>query len=180
MAVGVWGVWGMSKASCGLILRCARLRVGVPERTIYQTIIWYGQTMLWFGHKRGVPGQLGAGNTPVGSGSALEGRKWAKKARLGGFWPIRRVHACFEAKDARKNPKCGTSMDRRHQDLSVPVQMGALGHLGWQRGAAKEWVCPRGGVSARNRIIIITMIIINASVSPCLGRSEPASTVCGL
>ena len=48
---------------------------GVLERTICQTTLWFFQTMLWVGHKRGVPGQLGAGYTRMGSEFALEGSK---------------------------------------------------------------------------------------------------------
>ena len=78
----------------------------MPERTICQTILWFGQTMLWFGHKKGAtaPARRG-GNTPVGSDLALEGRKWVKKARLGGIWPVRAVRAGLEREDARKTPQ---------------------------------------------------------------------------
>ena len=82
----------MSKPYYGLFLICARWRAGVPERTICQTILWFGQTMLWFGHKKGAtaPARRG-GNTPVGSDLALEGRKWVKNALLGGIGPVRAV-----------------------------------------------------------------------------------------
>ena len=120
----------MYKPYCGLIMTCARLRARVPERAICQT----AQTILWFAEntytnhimvwsREGNSSQLGAGNTPVGSDSALGGRKWAKRALLGGFWPSRTVRACFGGEDARMTPKCGTSMDRAHRDLSAPVQL---------------------------------------------------------
>ena len=76
---GCGGVWGMSKPFYSLILICARSRAGVPERTICETILWFGQTMPWFGHKRGVPGPAERGDTLVGADLALDGRKrvWA-------------------------------------------------------------------------------------------------------
>ena len=52
------------------------------------------------------------------------------------------VLGCFEDEDAPKAPKRGSSMDRGHQDLSVLVQSGHLGHQDtWvgQQGDAKKW-----------------------------------------
>ena len=60
---------------------------------------------------------------PYCTDSALGGRMWAKRALLGGFWPIRTVRACFGGEDARMTSKCGTSMDRAHPDLSAPVHL---------------------------------------------------------
>ena len=50
----------------------------------------------------------------MGSDLALEGSKCVKKARLGGVGLLRAQRAGFEGEDARKTPKCGTSMYRGH------------------------------------------------------------------
>ena len=80
VAAGV-GVRGMSKPYYGLFLICARWRAGVPERTICQTILWFGQTMLWFGHKKGAPAPARrgehAGGLRFGAGGPQVGEKGA-------------------------------------------------------------------------------------------------------
>ena len=61
--------------------------------------------------------------------------------------------------------------------------MRGIGTLGLGSGGLQSSGVPQRGVSAQNHIIIIiiSMLIINISVSPSLRRSEPASlaTVCG-
>ena len=73
---------------------------------------------------------------PYCTDSALGGRMWAKRALLGGFWPIRTVRACFGGEDARMTPKCGTSMDRAHRDLSTPARRLCAGKGKGQRARA--------------------------------------------
>ena len=130
---------------------------------------YYGLVKLCYGFviRGAFLGQLSAGNTPVGSDLALEGRKCLKKVRLGGVWPLRAQRADFEGEDARKIPKCGTSMDRGHRDLSVPVPMRGIGTPGLGSGGCKK----------------STRMLINASVFFFLllpSLSEPANSLGGL
>ena len=68
----------MYKQYCGLIMRCARLRVRVTERAICQTaqtILWFAEntytnhSMVW--SKERHSGQLGVRNMPVGCATGL-------------------------------------------------------------------------------------------------------------
>ena len=139
VAAGV-GVLGMSKPYYGLFLICARWRVGcrsAPYVKPYYVLVKPCYGLVIRGAFRD---QLRAGNTPVGSDLALEGRKWVKKARLGWIGPLLSVRAGLEREDARKTPKCGTSMDRWHGDLSVHAQRRGFGIPGLGREGCKKEV----------------------------------------
>ena len=67
----------------------------MPERTICQTILWFGQTMLRFGHKRDAPGPAQrrghAGGLRFGSG----GQQVREKGAFGRGWAFARAACGF-------------------------------------------------------------------------------------
>ena len=128
----------MSKPYYDLILICARSRAGCRSAPYVKPCFGLFKPCYGLVIRGAFRGQLGAGNTPVGSDLALEGRKCVKKALLDGVWPMLAVHAGFEGEDARKTPKCGTSMDRGHPDLSVPVQIRGIGTPGLGSNGCKQ------------------------------------------